>query len=217
MTFADGLTQYLLAARVKAPAHAPCNPSYEEGGTWWKEQVNEFFRLEQLAYASAAKLAKPRHSPPRTQLFAVLCSLCKIDHKETPRPAIKDIENCLRAILDVCPGLTVEELDRRVKLYKSRHPTWTLSPRALVKNWGALGDGATVASKLDEPAGWRERIDDMFSLDEREASPATIDSLLRTPWSHLSRHLKESVIRRMAALNAAPVKRDPVAQSYFGE
>ena len=179
----------------------------------WVKCANAYHSAD----AATTRMLKTKVKQPRTQLFMALCQACAIDYAKCTKTQVKGINQCLTELRDVCPELVPDEITHRAKIYKQKHPTWELTPRALVKNWGTLFNGTTLPSKVDEPAGWRERIDELFTPDEREASPATIEFLRKNEWSRMTRDRQQGIIRRMQKLTQAQPELGKVSAAYFGD
>lgn len=167
------------------------------------------------AYHSAdqatTRMLKTKVKPQRTQLFMALCQACAIDYAKCTKTQVKGINQCLTELRDVSPELIPDEILHRAKIYKAKHPTWELTPRALVKNWGTLFNGTTVPSKVDEPERWRDYAAALFPDND----PATVDYYKSQPWAQMGRALQQGIIRRMAKLTAPAPARDSTAEAYF--
>ena len=180
----------------------------------WEKAVNAYHSAD----AATTRMLKTKVKQPRTQLFMALCQACAIDYAKCTKTQVKGINQCLTELRDVCPELVPDEIAHRVKIYKQKHPTWELTPRALVKNWGTLFNGTTLPSKVDEPAGWQERIDELFTEKEREDAPATFQNIKCSTWNNLTRERPEaSIIRRMQKLTQAQPELGKVSAAYFGD
>ena len=117
----------------------------------------------------------------RKPLYAALVTATGGDGETLTKTAAKTVAVALQEILEVCPNLTVEEVNFRVNRYKFLHPQWPLTVMAICKNWSDLGGGKrTDAGKKDvyiEPLNWREyafKISDALTDMEWNDIPITI-------------------------------------------
>lgn len=103
---------------------------------------------------------------PVRYFFDRLCrTVCELEGSDPARlteAGAKKIRNAVSAIMRVKPDLHPEDLIAAAGVFKKLFPTQSLTARLLVDHWGKLaGDRAVAAAvKLveDEPAGWREWI-----------------------------------------------------------
>jgi hypothetical protein len=209
-TFASRLRAYLHAEKDRLGGQ-PLTAEH------WDKAVNGYLS----AYLATERMVGAKRKAPKTPYFEALCRACGINPVETDRKRMQQLDRIVSAMRDLGKiagvEMPAEEINRRAARYRQKFPTWALTPESLLKRWGECGSATGLASRLDEPDGWRERIDDLYTAQEQEDCPGQMHSLRRDAWSQLPRHMKESVLRRWQKLVAAPVKRDPVAQSYFGD
>ena len=117
----------------------------------------------------------------RKPLYAALVAATGGDGETLTKTAAKTVAVALQEILEVCPNLTVDEINFRVNKYKQLHPQWPLTVMAICKNWSDLGGGKrTDAGKKDvyiEPTNWREyafKISDVLTDMEWNDIPITL-------------------------------------------
>lgn len=73
---------------------------------------------------------------PRNALVDGLMVACNEDPFNATQSALRAAATGMAEIKAVSPDVTPDELLRRAKLYKQKHPLWTLTPKALAKWWG---------------------------------------------------------------------------------
>lgn len=79
--------------------------------------------------------SKPKKERPRDALLDSLASLGGSNPKETPRSRWSSIAKCKRDLLEVCPDLSPQEIDRRAENYRTHFSGAALTPEALTKHW----------------------------------------------------------------------------------
>ena len=123
----------------------------------------------------------------RKPLYAALVTATGGDGETLTKTAAKTVAVALQEILEVCPNLTVEEVNFRVNRYKFLHPQWPLTVMAICKNWSDLGGGKrTDAGKKDsdiEPINWKD-----YAAKIHEALPSM-------EWFTISKPLRDDILR----------------------
>lgn len=152
MTFAEKLRGHLKTLGL------PAIPS-EQRAEAWDKAVNEFVVIE-----GVMRKKKPKGSPrARNPLYdALALATGTRDLSSITRIAGKAIGQALADIKEVCPDLTVEEIERVAAAYRRRWPDpRNLSAPALAKNWHLFAQGghaaktrAALSDVYQEPADW---------------------------------------------------------------
>ena len=117
------------------------------------------------------------------------------------------------------PDITPELIHAKAEAYRSMHPDWELTPRALVKHWSALGQATTpwVDPRQKELADFREKcgIKDTFheelinhlkaSAEKPKLPPGVIPAELFHPnqLEYYKKYMPELEIRYTEATNDA--------------
>ena len=123
--------------------------------------MRTFYQAWQVAHPPAPTpiVRQKRASVARNPLFDALASLTGSDPAGLTKTAARTVAVALAEIREVCPNLTVDEINYRVKRYKDLHPQWPLTAMAICKNWSEIGGGYRTKSGKDniyvEPNGWR--------------------------------------------------------------
>ena len=105
----------------------------------------------------------------------------------------------LAEIIDVSPELTAQEIERVADLYRSRHPTWPLTPAALCKHWSefARATGPTKSAKTDiyvEPEGWRELAAKTWPNAMEWSNPHDFRTI---PWLEVANTIREQLLAKL--------------------
>ena len=101
---------------------------------------------------------EPKTPRPRNPLVDGLMAACNEDPLNATRPALRAAGTAIAEIKAVSPDVTVEEISRRARLYRQKHPLWTLTPTALGKWWGESCPPKSVNQKKDPytaPDNWQ--------------------------------------------------------------
>jgi hypothetical protein len=138
----------------------------------------------------------------REELFDGLCGACNLQREGMTRPMARTVSVALTAIMAVMPNLTTNEILIRAREYRRRHPTWELTPNSLSKHWGSCATRESVRGLLDEPAGWRQKHQDIFPPEQ---TGATGEMFARNPWERIGRVYQEKIIRFMSQAPRRPV------------
>lgn len=151
MTFGEKLRNTLAAAKQV------------HGKDWnadlWVKTVDEFAVVEGVMRRKRPKGAARGRNP----LFdALALATGTRDLESLTRNAAKAVGVALADIMEVCPGLTVEEIERAATAYRRQWPDpRNLSAPALAKNWhkfstmsGAAKTRAGLNDVYQEPADW---------------------------------------------------------------
>jgi hypothetical protein len=102
-----------------------------------------------------AKTGEPR---PRNLLFDALAASCGWNPQKMTRVASKVVAVALAEIREADPEVTPEQIAQNARTYRSRHPTWPLTPTALSKNWAEFtGNAPPPGLPSAEPQDWRAR------------------------------------------------------------
>lgn len=144
---------------------------------------------------------KPRGAArARNPLFDALALATGIKNlSEITRDAAKKIGIALADILEVCPDLTTEEINRRAAAYVKRYPeARNLSAGALAKHWAQFGQGAkTKAGANDvyqEPENWHAAAIVLFGFDAGTA-------LGTAGWFNIGIDYRTKILAEIRALN----------------
>jgi hypothetical protein len=105
---------------------------------------------------------KPRSAEkaprPRNLLVDGIVAACGGDPFAATSPALQAAGVAVAAIKQVTPDVTPIEIERRARCYQAKHPTWTLTPTALAKNWGEFSPPKKENAKKDVysvPENWK--------------------------------------------------------------
>lgn len=186
MTFAAKLRAALGAAKAAA------------GDGWnaerWDAVVNATAADEGIARKRKPKGAARARNP----LFDALATATGTkDLSQLTRNAAKAIGVALADILDVCPDLTVDEIERRANAYRRRWPDpRNLSAQALAKHWASVGGGEpTRPAKTDiytEPPGdWRAIMRGLYP------GAPILEGLAEAKWSDLPSDARKAVLKEV--------------------
>lgn len=91
--------------------------------------------------------------PEQQELMQALAAIDGSNPAEVPPSAWHGIARALKDIQAVCPGLSVEEIQRRGNNYRTHMPTARITPRALAKFWALCAN--PNQARPDEPTGGR--------------------------------------------------------------
>lgn len=176
------------------------NKRTQSGGVLNKEQwiaaANEFMTTE-----GVMRKKKPAAAPrARNQLWdALALSTGQRNLSEVGRVAGKAVGVALADIKEVSPDVTPDEIYRRAGLYKSRHPTWTLSAPALAKHWAEFSllseEDRTRAARNDvyqEPKEWNAAAHQVYGVHA--------DDLIARGWFEIDTTYRKAIL---AKINAA--------------
>ena len=103
--------------------------------------------------ADGDKLIKPPKQPrERDPLLVALVRIDGSDPAQVTSGGWGATVTALKAIREVCPGLTVEEIDRRVRHYRQHYPNATLTPSALAKHWAKCDHPPQAPQPANQPS-----------------------------------------------------------------
>ncbi len=94
-----------------------------------------------------------RYGPEQQALLQALAGIDGSNPAEVPPTAWHGIARALEDIQAVCPGLSVEEIQRRGRNYSTHMPKARITPRALAKFWATCANANQA--KPDEPTRGR--------------------------------------------------------------
>ena len=190
------------------------NPSFEQGQALNDGQTPDKKRAEaghdagpppSESESESESNKPPPAARPANPLFDALAEACGSNVAEMTKPAAKACGVALADIRRVSPGVTESDIRQRCATYKRLHWDWPLTPSAVSKHWGELGGGpaarqavpAVPKAAIPEPAGWRERYDDIVAADPVFANYVAKDD----PWEQMDRgnqrHIAEFMERRV--------------------
>lgn len=142
MTFADKLHDAMMKARARDPEGKLSTDA-------WKKIANE-------TAAAHFKRRKPQSAMERNRMLEALAlATGSRDVSQVTPAGWRTVSKALRDIQSVNNSLSDEqliaEIKRRAVSFKTRHPTWDLTPSSLAKWWGDFAPAAGVPDKI--PAG----------------------------------------------------------------
>lgn len=132
---------------------------------------------EQMAAVIEATLAKEGWRPPskggrsvRDPIFDTLAVECGISLDEITKPLGRAVAMARAGILSVTPGVTPEEIRRRVDTFRKRYPGTGFTPAAIAKHWAMLGSHRVQrqVALVEEPDGWRDYIRQRYPMKPGE-------------------------------------------------
>lgn len=129
----------------------------------WLRIGAEQFKAVRSEERVAAGLRPKRSKRERDPLFDALAVACGVNLTEMTPTAAKTIGTALGGIRTATADVTPEEITLRVKNYRRKNPTWTVSPKAIEKHWPTLGTGRATAQAAAQdpriaagaPKGWQ--------------------------------------------------------------
>lgn len=130
----------------------------------------------------------------REILFDALCGGCGLEREGMTAPMKRTIAVALSTIMAVMPRLTPEEITSRCREYKRKHPQWDITPTSIAKHWGSLACASSIHGLLDEPAGWRDRVGEIFPEEDNGATGLIVG---RTAWAKIAKSHQEKICRLM--------------------
>lgn len=129
---------------------------------------------ERAALVKAHAGNKPVPKVARDAIFDAIVTAVGLTPGDLTKSRCRTIATVVKELLEVDRNVSANEVLRRARAYKTKHPTWPITETALAKHWAEFGSGGqTNAAKRDiycEPPGWRERI--------RVKYPAHADAML---------------------------------------
>ena len=90
----------------------------------------------------------PSDRPP---LLIALATVNGQDPNQIPASAWRGIARALREIRAVCPRISIEEINRRGRLYRQHMPEAMITPYALAKHWALCDRPPSPAQATGEP------------------------------------------------------------------
>lgn len=125
----------------------------------------------------------------RDVLFEALAIAEGSNPKQLTKDGARRVAVALAQIRAVCPELTISEVQRRARVYRSVMPGGTrLTANALAVNWAKCGGDAPVQPSAElppEPEGWREKLEAVYPGNQ-----VNIDS---KPWSAVPDNIRAEV------------------------
>lgn len=187
MTFADKLWDVLMKARAR-------HPEQKLSEADWKKNVNE----TAAAHFKRRKPSAPLEQEKVREALARACGIIAIGQiTEAGWIPIRRALSDIRKVFNGTDEELILEVQRRAAAYRTRHPTWDLTPSSLAKYWANFGRLAKeVESAPPEPVGWvafcRENFVNWvrFVEEEREQIPLP-------PWARLRRDEQGWIIDAM--------------------
>lgn len=171
----------------------------------WLKHAAECLKLQRRRRSRPKGDKAPRPARPRNVLFdALALAMGGKNLAELTKNALKSIGVALQSIVEVSPGLTAEEINRRAAAYKRRWPdprNW--SPTALAKHWHEFGEGEpTSAAKFDvyiEPVpaeSWHAAAVEIFGEN-------TASLMIAKGWADLGTDYRKQILVELARRPAA--------------
>ena len=162
----------------------------------WIRTANAFHEIEHQAKKKKPKGAARERNP----LFdALALATGQRNLAEIGRVAGKAIGVALADILQSSPDLTSDEVYRRAKAYRTRHPTWTLSVPALAKHWAEFSlksdEEKTRAARDDvyqQPAEWDVTAQVLYGTDVAK-------KMKEKGWDNLGTDYRRAILARINA------------------
>jgi hypothetical protein len=111
----------------------------------------------------------------RDLLFEAFAEVCRYSLAEITQPKAKEITTAIGLIRSKAPGLTPDEIRRRSKKFREKHPSWELTPTSLSKWWAELGSPVSVDTYKEPDADWRQAL--------RKIEPGLADEFYCRPWA----------------------------------
>lgn len=126
----------------------------------------------------------------REVLFDALAIAEGSDPKQLTKDGARRVAVALAQIKAVCPDLTISEVQRRARVYRTVMPAGSrLTANALAVNWAKCGGGATPQVKPTAlpppPEGWRTMLE--------EAYPGNLVNKDGKPWSDVPDNIRAEV------------------------
>lgn len=136
---------------------------------------------------------------PRNELFDALATACGCrDVSQLTRNGSKAVGVALADIREVCPELTVQDINRVVQAYKQRHPQWPCTAPAIAKNWAEFAQtDRTITAKTDvyqEPPGWK---DSEAAMNALRTTPETWAIICERGWFELGSDIRADILKAL--------------------
>ena len=192
MTLAERIYDALAAARQTGPLDKPR----------WLSVVSAAEHEHKVA--NKRKPNRTKLDRPRNPLFDALATAtgCQ-DISQLTRNGAKAVGVALADIKEVCPSLTVEQINRVVDAYRRKHPTWPCTAPAIAKNWAEFakttGGAQTATAKTDvyqEPPNWQQSEPARLAIN---ASPETWQLVIERGWFALATDIRAGIHRGLAS------------------
>lgn len=137
-----------LAEPSSSPRRVDVEPSSPDQGSMDQGSMDQ-----PLPDVADATPARARRRTPLDDLKDTLVTATGGRVEEVTKKRWPQISSLATQLRDV--GATPDDVTRRAKRYRSIHPTWDLTPEALVKHWSNL-NGAPRTAPVDEPIDWEK-------------------------------------------------------------
>jgi hypothetical protein len=155
--------------------------------------VRQMAAIIDAAYDALPLVGKTRRRlGGRDLIFDAIAEACGLSGELT-RGAAHTIATAKRDILEATPDVTPDEIHRRARALRAKHPGAPFGPMGLAKHWSAF-QPPRARSAINGPAGWLEALNKRFP-ESVYARGNRFEILKETAyeWARLPSHVRKEL------------------------